>query len=147
VQIDVATFIQWVDARERDLTRLASFYRARFREEFTPAFQAWLATKPFTNKAAPKTPFEMPQYRLQASDRADRLEARAAAQSQHAKDANQRADDYTLAVVLFASALFFAGLSTKLRTSTARFALLGLGVVVFLGAVIWLATMPTQVTT
>jgi hypothetical protein len=51
-----------------------------------------------------------------------------------------------LAVVLFASALFFAGISTKLHTDSARRAVLGLGWLVFLGTAIWLATLPVQVT-
>jgi hypothetical protein len=68
-----------------------------------------------------------------ASNEADRLEATAAAASEKAKDANQRADNYMLAVVLFASSLFFAGISTKLHTSGARTAILGIGCVLFLG--------------
>ena len=88
----------------------------------------------------------MPQYRLAADRGAKQLELKAAADSEHAKDANQRADNYTLAVVLFASSLFFAGISTKLETLTTRLVLLGLGTVLFLGTAIWLATMPAQVT-
>jgi hypothetical protein len=145
VQVDVATVIQWVNAHEEHRDRLAAFYRSRFRSELKPAFAAWLATNPFTNPAAPKTPFDMPQYRLKAAEQADRLEATAASDSQRAKDANQRADDYMLAVVLFASSLFFAGISTKLQTSTARITLLGLGWILFLGTAIWIATSPTQV--
>jgi hypothetical protein len=147
VQVDVATFIQWVDAHEEHRTALAAFYEARFRDEFKPAFAAWLARKPFTTAGTPGTPFDMPQYHLQASDQADRLESTAAAYSQHAKDANQRADNYMLAVVLFASALFFAGISVKLEDSTARLAILGLGWVIFLGTVVWLATFPVQLAT
>jgi hypothetical protein len=146
VQIDVATFIQWIDAHAQHRTPLAAFYAARFRNEFKPAFTAWLATKPFTNRAAPRTPFVMPDYRLRAAVRADRLESVATAASQRAKDANRHADDHMLAVVLFASSLFFAGLSTKLDIRTARITLLALGWVVFLGTVIWIATSPTQVT-
>lgn len=146
VQIDVATFIQWVDAREQGRTELADFYRRRFRAEFTPAFDAWLATNPFTNPAAPKTPFAMSQYRLKASEDADRLDASAAADSQVAKDANQRADNYMLAVVLFASALFFAGISTRLPTARGRAVTLGIGCVLFLATAIWVATFPVQVT-
>src|SRR4029450_6196172 len=41
VQIDVATFIQWVDAREQGRAGLATFYRTRFRAEFRRAFDAW----------------------------------------------------------------------------------------------------------
>ena len=146
VQIDVATFTQWVDAHAQHRAALAAFYAARFRNEFKPAFGAWRATKPFTNRAAPKTPFAMPQYRLRAAARTDRLESRATAASQGAKDANQHADNYMLAVVLSASSLFFAGLSTKLETRTARITLLALGWAIFLGTAIWIATFPTHVT-
>jgi uncharacterized membrane protein len=147
VQIDVATFTQWLDARAARDDRLARFYRERFRGEFRPAFEAWLATRPFERPSAPPTPFAMREYRLATQDRAAGLEQAAAAQSDRSKAANQHADNYMLAVVLFASALFFAGISTKLHAARARTAVLGLGCVVFLGAVVWLATLPVQVTT
>ena len=54
VQIDVTTFIQWVDAREQGHAALADFYRTRFRSEFQPAFAAWLATKPFGTHKRPR---------------------------------------------------------------------------------------------
>jgi hypothetical protein len=144
VQIDVATFIQWIDARAHGDRGLADFYRARFRDEFKPAFNAWLATKPFTSKDAPPTPFALPQYRLKTAAKADRLDSLAAADSERAKNANQRADNYMLAVVLFASALFFAGISGKVQTRGARLAILGLGCVLFLGTVVLIATFPVR---
>jgi hypothetical protein len=147
VQIDVATFIQWVDAHERGENGLADFYRARFRDEFKPAFNAWLAADPFERARAPRTPFDLPQYRLKSSAEADRLEATAAAASEQAKEANQRADNYMLAVVLFASSLFFAGISTKLQTVRARAVILGLGCVLFIGTVVWLVTLPVSTVT
>jgi hypothetical protein len=52
-----------------------------------------------------------------------------------------------LALVLFASALFFAGISTKLQSVKARTAVLGLGCALFLGTVVWVATFPVQLTT
>jgi hypothetical protein len=145
-QIDVATFIQWIDANARGDDALARFYRARFRGEFKPAFAAWLATNPFSNTASPQSPFEMPQYRLAASAKAEQLEARAGDDANRAKDANERANAYMLAVVLFSSVLFFAGISIKLRTRSTRVALLTLGCVVFLGTVVWLGTLPIRVT-
>jgi hypothetical protein len=145
IQIDVATFIQWVDARELKHARLADFYRERFREEFRPAFAAWLATRPFENDNAPPTPFAMPQYRLEASAEADRLEATAAAASQDAKAANERADNYMLAVVLFASSLFFAGISARLESSRARRIALVLGGIAFVGSLVWIATLHVHV--
>jgi hypothetical protein len=147
VQIDVATFIQWVNARQQHDAALADFYRARFRPEFTTAFTTWLATKPFADTAAPSTPFAMRRYRLRASAEAERLEGIAAAASQHAKDANRRADNYMLAVVLFASSLFCAGISGKLELPRLRSAMLGLGWLIFALTVVWVASFPMLVTT
>ena len=143
-QIDVALFTQWVDAYARNETELAAFYEKRFRPEFQPAFKAWVATRPRKNPDAPLSPFAMPQYKLAATAAADRLEVKAAASSLKAGAFIERADDYALAVVLFASALFFAGISTRLQSSTSRNVVLAIGYVTFLGAVIWLATFPVS---
>jgi hypothetical protein len=143
-QIDVALFTQWADAYARDETELADFYRKRFRAEFRPAFEAWVATKPRTNPTAPLSPFAMPQYKLAATARADRLEAQAAAASQRVGTFIQRADNYSLAVVLFAASLFFAGISTRLHSPTPRMVVLGLGYALFLGSLIWIATFPVS---
>jgi hypothetical protein len=143
-QIDVALFTQWVDAYARNKTELAAFYDKRFRPEFKPAFNAWVATKPRKNPSAPLSPFAMPQYKLAANAASDRLEASAAAASRRAGAFIQRADDYSLAVVLFASSLFFAGISTRLRSQTTRMVILGLGCALFLGSVIWIATFPVS---
>jgi hypothetical protein len=143
-QIDVALFTQWVDAYARDETELAAFYRKRFRAEFEPAFEAWVATKPRENRDAPLSPFAMPQYKLAASAQADRLEAQAAAASQRVGTFIQRADNYSLAVVLFAASLFFAGISTRLHSPTPRMVVLGLGYALFLGSLIWIATFPVS---
>src|SRR3954470_19971819 len=48
-QVDVATFIQWVDAHAQTDGDLEAFYIKRFRAEFKPAFSAWIATDPFVN--------------------------------------------------------------------------------------------------
>ena len=56
----------------------------------------------------------------------------------------QRATNYVLGVVLFAAALFFAGMSAKLNTAALRRVLLGFGVIVFVGTVAWIATFPVS---
>ncbi|HJX75966.1 MAG TPA: hypothetical protein VJ247_06385, partial [Gaiella sp.] len=75
------------------------------------------------------------------------LEQQAGQGSDRAKDANERANNYMLAVVLFASALFFAGLSTKLKTRSARLSMLVLSSVLFVATVAWLAALPVRLTT
>jgi hypothetical protein len=144
-QVDLALFTQWVDAYAHGETELTDFYRKRFRDEFEPAFEAWVATRPIRNPNAPLSPFAMPQYRLVATAEAERLERQAAAFSEEVKRHIQRADNYVLAVVLFAVSLFFAALSTRLHTFDARAAVLGLGYVLFVGTVLWLATQPVSV--
>ena len=144
-QIDVAIFTQWVDAYATGETELAEFYAKRFRDEFRPAFEAWVATKPLKNPRAPLSPFAMPQYQLAARKEAERNEAAATAASHEVRIDIQRADNYMLAVVLFASSLFFAGISTKLHSQRSQLAILCLGYVMFLGTAIWIATFPVSV--
>jgi hypothetical protein len=144
-QIDVATFTQWVDAYARKEKMLADFYFERFRKEFKPAVNAWIATKPLKNPAAPLTPFAMPQYRLEARQEAERLDAESELSAANVGRLIQRSTNYVLAVVLFAGALFFAGMSAKLADIRLRSILLGLGLLLFVGTLIWLATMPVSV--
>jgi hypothetical protein len=141
-EVDVATFIQWVDAYAHRETELTTFYARRFRDEFTPAFAAWLATKPLTNADAPLTPFVMPQYRLAAEVEAERLDAEAEESAALVRRNIQRSTNYVLGVVLFSVALFFAGTSTKLTNPRLRAFAVGVGCVVFLGTLVWIASSP-----
>ena len=141
-EIDVATFTQWVDAYARNETELADFYRKRFRKEFKPAVEAWIATRPLRNPDAPLTPFATPEYRLAANVEAERLQAAAGAESAVATRNIQRATNYVLGVVLFSAALFFAGISTRIGSPGARAVILGIGCVVLIGALAWITTFP-----
>jgi hypothetical protein len=143
-QIDVSTFIAWADAYASGDEQLADFYFRRFRPEFRPAVTAWVATRPLKNPGAPLTPFAMPQYRLAERTKAAELDATAALQTELAKRNNQRSDNYVLAVVLFATSLFFAGISTKLSRLPHQAALLGIGCLIFLGALVWILTFPVS---
>ena len=146
-QVDIATYIQWVNADVAGDARLAAFYRKRLRPEFKPAFAAWLATNPRTDPRAPLSPFAMPQYRVAQATLSSQLNVAAGVHADEAATVNQRANNYMLAVVLFAAALFFAGISTKLLAARQRDIVLVLGFVIFVGAVVWLATLPVQLTT
>ena len=143
-QIDVAVFIQWVDARLQGDAELATFYEQRFRAEFKPAFQAWIRTDPFEDPSAPPSPFAMEEYRLAATQEADELSATAEASAELARTYIQRATNYVLGVVLFATSLFFAGISTKLNSTSLRGVILGVGCLVFLAAASWIATFPVS---
>ena len=145
IQTDIATFIQWVDAYANGNDRLRVFYYRRFRPEFRPAVDAWIATRPLKNPRAPLTPFVMPQYRSATQAEADALAAKGDVDAAIAKRNVERAGKYVLCVVLFAMALFFAGISSRLGLGRSRTVVLALGWIVFLGTVAWLATFPVTV--
>jgi hypothetical protein len=146
-QIDVATFTSWADAYAHHDALLTDFYRERVRPEFKPALEAWIATRPLRNPRAPRTPFVMPQYHLAARAEADRADAQAGAFTANALRAVQRSTNYVLCAVLFAAALFFAGMSARLASTRMRRALLVIGVVLFLATVGWLSTFPVSFST
>jgi hypothetical protein len=144
-EIDIATFTQWLDATAAGDAKLADLYRAHFRVEFQPAFVAWERAGGIGTSS--RTPFELPQYRLAEATRATRLNSLATARAHAAATANQRADAYLLAVVLFATALFFAGLATKVRYPRHREVLVGVGIAALIGGLVWIAMIPITITT
>ena len=144
-QVDVTTFTQWIDAFASGDEELTQFYFDRFRPEFRPAVDAWIATTPRTNPDAPRTPFAMPQYELASAQEAARLDAEAERLSAQVRESIQRGSNYVLGVVLFAVSLFFAGMSTKLTAPRLRAATLVVGCAVFLGTLAWVATFPVSV--
>ena len=87
----------------------------------------------------------MPQYKLAARAEAERLDAQAEVFAAQVRRDIQRASNYVLGVVLFASALFFAGMSTKLTAPRLRVAMLAIGCAVFLVTGAWIATSPVSV--
>ncbi len=160
--VDVDTFVSWLGAisderaanpdviagdgtYQPDPQALSGFLYLRFRDEFKPAFDAWVAQRPLSNPDAPPTPFAVPEYDLAERRRSDQLDARADRQSALARRDNQRGDNYVLTAVLFASVLFFAGISTKLSSSRSRLFMVSLAIVVLFAGLAILATFPRQV--
>jgi hypothetical protein len=86
----------------------------------------------------------MPQYELAARAESVELEAEAEVYAAQVRRNIQRASNYVLGVVLFASALFFAGMSTKLASPRLRIVMLVIGCAVFLGTAVWIATSPVS---
>jgi hypothetical protein len=143
-QIDVATFIAWADADRRDERALAVFYVDRFRDEFRTAFDAWIATDPFTNTDAPPTPFAMPDYAVASREQAEQLDADAEGSAAEVRLDIQRASNYVLTVVLYAVVLFFAGVSTRIASLRLRWVLTVVGCLVLVSALAWIATFPVS---
>jgi len=144
-QVDVATFIAWADADRRGERELAAFYVDRFRAEFRPAFEAWMATRPFENPAAPPTPFAMDEYQVASRNEAAQLDTAAEVSAAGVRRDIQRASNYVLTVVLYAMVLFFAGMSTRIGSRRLRWILTLTGCLVFVATIAWIATFPVSV--
>ena len=143
-QVDVATFIAWADADRRGDGEVADFYVDRFRDEFRPAYDAWMATDPFRSPEAPPTPFAMDEYQVEARNEAERLDTAAEASAAEVRLNIQRASNYVLTVVLYAVVLFFAGMSTRLGNRGLRWAMTLAGAVALVAALAWIATFPVS---
>lgn len=143
--IDVGLFTDWVAAQSAGDTILAGFLEERFRDEFRPAFEAWIATRPLQTSGAPSTPFEMEEYALDEQARAEELNALADQRGQDARDANQTGDNYVLTTVLFASVLFFAGTSTKFQRRRVQLGLLGMAVLLVAVGGALLLSFPVEI--
>jgi len=158
--VDVVTFTQWLAALEReglldvedpppvyvpDPDLVSGFLYTRFRPEFAVAVDAWVATRPYTNPEAPPTPFAMPEYEVAAAGEAERLTRAADESAAVAREANQRSDNYVLMTVLFATALFFAGVSSKMDTARARIVLIGLASTLLVVSTVVLALFPKEI--
>ena len=144
VSIDVNLFTDWVAAKAADDDRLAVFLASRFREEFRPAFDAWLE-QPRIDGIPEGTPFDRPEYVLDNRVRSQKLEKQASTYFEEGKEANQTGDNYILVSVLFASVLFFAGVSTRFERIRPRVILLSLGSVIFVAALALEISMPRSV--
>jgi hypothetical protein len=106
--LDVGIFGNWLTAAAHGDTLLKNFIEARFRPEFSTAFNAWLASRPLTTPNAAPSPFALPEYHLAADDEATRLTIAADSESATSERANNNSDGYVLDAVLFATVLFFA---------------------------------------
>jgi hypothetical protein len=140
-QVDVAVFVAWLQAYASEQDVLADFYRGRFRDEFRPAFEAWLASAP-EGTVPEGTPFQRTEYVIAQDARSDDLLARAEASGVEARAANQTGDNFILVVVIMASVLFFAGVGVKFRRPGLRRALVTLAGLLFVVGIVLVVTLP-----
>jgi hypothetical protein len=130
---DVELFNQWLNAYSRGETSLANVYQKRFRAEFRPAFEAWLATDPFNNPNAPPGPLSMPQYKLSLQEKANQLETQATKAVEAGLAAAEQSDDYILNTVFLATVLFLTAIAERFDWKWVRAVILAfaLGMLLF----------------
>jgi hypothetical protein len=146
IQVDVSTFLAWSQAKATGDERLATFLESRFRAEFKAPFEAWLGERTLDDQGLPTgTPFDRPEYVVEAQVTADKLNADADEALAEARYDNQISDNFVLTAVLFASVLFFAGTAAKFRPQWIRWMMIGVAVVVFCMGIVIEFTLPQSI--
>ncbi len=140
--IDVGMFLEFAQAYSKGDTKFSDFIYHRFRPEMRTAVDAWMALNPLVNPDAPAAPFYMEEYILDDEIKAEEYSQHADEKIHQAELAYQNSDTYSKMTVLFASTLFFAGITTKFESNKIRMLLLFFAILSFIIGLIIVATSP-----
>ena len=138
---DSSTFNTWFTAYLSGNKAGMLVAQRRFRDQFNVAFEAWIATNPFTNPNAPKGPTYMPQYTTPGQAESVELDATADADYKAGAAASD-SDNYVRTTVYLATVLFLVGISGHFTVRAARIGLLATGGAILLFSVALLSTYP-----
>lgn len=140
--LHVDLFVEWASAVSQEDQKLADFLFERFPPELKGATDAWLTLEPETNPNAPPSPLAMPEYILEQSEESEKLSIMAVEFFKQATHANLISDNYVLLTVIFASVLFFGGISGKFQTRVIDISMLILAFVLFTVGVVVMLRYP-----
>jgi hypothetical protein len=140
--VHTSMFMQLLAAQHAGNEQLASFYAERFPPDVKKAYDAWLAQKPFENRAADAHPFVPNLYQVRGAAEAAAARANAERRIVEARDAGNRSGQYLANTVLFATVLFFAGTAGKFEQPRVRLFAAAFGVALFVFAVVRMLLMP-----
>jgi hypothetical protein len=139
---DLLNFNRWLEVETEGDTQLADLYERRFRDEFRPAFERWLADDPLDNPNAVASPLKESNYVLANMVKSDKLERRGDLRFEEGKEATENADDYVFVTVFFAVVLFFAGISLRFQWLPMRIFILALGTLMLVYGIIRFLSFP-----
>ncbi len=139
---DSTTFNTWFTAYVAGDSTSEAVAIRRFRPAFKVAFDAWLATNPFTNAHAPPGPTYMPRYKQPELAASAALDTKATEEYTLGVEAGSNADNYVRDTIYLATILFLIGISGHFRFFRIRVGLVVLGGLMLTLAVIQIATSP-----
>ena len=139
---DSGFFTAWLQAHAAGDAKLESMIAARFTPEYADAFQAWLATDPFTNPDAPAGPAYMPGFANPLMTKAEQLNDQASVYFGTGTAARETANKYIRQTVLFASVLFLVAIAQRFRLRGVRIAANALAFALLLYALYGVERLP-----
>ena len=145
IALDADMFTRWIDAYASGDTELVEFYQSNvLRTDFIPYLEEWIESDPLENPDAPRNPLGNEAYQQELLGESERLRDLAEVKFQEATEANQTSDDYILATVMFASVLFFAGISNKFQRLRIQGALVAIALVMIILGILQFSPLPIE---
>ena len=117
---DSDTFNSWVTAKLDGKTQAAEFFERRFRDEYRPAFAAWMKTDPFNNAQAPPGPIFMPEYHEAKHEQFLALNKQASEIADQGTKSGETGDEYVRITVLLATVLLITAIGQRFRVKVVR---------------------------
>ena len=142
--LDMLMYNEWIKAYAAGQKDLQQFYEKRFRAEFRPAFEAWLATDPANNPDAPTGPFVMSEYKVSKAEEAAALEQEASDLANKGADANKISENYILTTVFMALVLVFSGFAPRFKWLPVRIAVVVIALMFLIFGLINIAGLPIR---
>lgn len=140
--LDVTTFNTWIAAQQGGDHEVADLYVRRFSPEFRVAFDAWLATHPFSNPQAPPGPGFMPEYHNALAEQGATLNETAGVTFEAGTAARENADRYVRQTVLLATVLFLVAVAQRFTYRAVRRTAGAIAAVLMIIAIAGIATLP-----
>ena len=141
-QLDTSLFVTYAGASANGNQAFAQFLIDRFPPRLRKATDAWLATHPLTSRDAPPYPMAMPEYKVDAYQRAADLAEQADRALARSQVAHHISDVYVLGTVVFATNVLLASLGLRLHGRKPRRVMLVFSLATLVVALGWLATRP-----
>ena len=116
---DSDTFNSWLAAKLDGKAEAAEFFERRFRDEYRPAFTAWLKTDPFNRAQAPPGPMFMPDYHNAKHEQFLGLNKKAAEVADQISPEKPETS-YVRITVLLATVLLITAIGQRFRIKAAR---------------------------
>jgi hypothetical protein len=117
---DSDTFNSWLTARLDGKEKAAEFFQRRFRDEYRPAFTAWLKTDPFNNAQAPPGPIFMSDYHNAKHEQFLVLSNQAADLADQGTKSGETGDQYVRITVFLATVLLITAIGQRFDFKAVR---------------------------
>ena len=117
---DSDTFNSWLAAKLDGKAEAAAFFERRFRDEYRPAFAAWMKTDPFNDAHAPPGPIFMSDYHNAKHEEFLALTKQAADIADQGTKSGETGDQYVRITVLLATVLLITAIGQRFRFKVVR---------------------------